>query len=178
MVEVIVNTPSDGTRSVAVAELEEHAAFHAARNARVSLPEALPDAPNALTSNTADELFLAAAAAGGVIGFDMAGGSAGGFADTVGDAGGFAGKSRGGWADDAVGGLDLAGGCAGGLAGESRGGRAGDGIGGLALAGLQGVGLTCQGDSDGALAGAGDGGFAKENVGGFAGGNDGGGLAR
>jgi hypothetical protein len=91
MVELMVNTPSDGTSSVAVVVLDEHAAFHAARNARVSLPEALPDAPNALTSNTLphpDELFLAAggsAGGGGGIGFDAAaGGCAGGFADAVG----------------------------------------------------------------------------------------------
>ena len=54
-----VNTPSGGTSSVAAAELEEHAAFHAARNARVSSPEALPDAPNSLTSNTAGDMSLA-----------------------------------------------------------------------------------------------------------------------
>jgi hypothetical protein len=49
-----VNTPSDGTSSVAAAESEEHAAFHAARNAAVSSSthEPSPDAPNALTSNT------------------------------------------------------------------------------------------------------------------------------
>ena len=55
MAEPMVNTPSDGTSSVAVAESEEHAAFHAARNAGVSSlhePPSLPDAPNALTSNT------------------------------------------------------------------------------------------------------------------------------
>jgi len=58
MVELMVNTPSDGTSSVAVAESEEHAAFHAARNASVSSlhePSSPPDAPNALTSNTSPQ---------------------------------------------------------------------------------------------------------------------------
>jgi hypothetical protein len=46
MVEMMVNMPSDGISSVE--KSDDHAAFHAARNARVSSSrDPLPDAPNA-----------------------------------------------------------------------------------------------------------------------------------
>lgn len=175
MVELMVNTPSDGTSSVGVVELDEHAAFHAARNARVSLPEPLPDAPNALTSNTlpqADELLLAAGGiGGGGIGFDAAaGGYAGDFADAVGATGGFAVEHRGGWAAGNGDG-------AGGLAGASRGGftieaNGGCGLvvwekekpGGLARADFGGSTGGCASG----LAGESFGGWAGDRIGGLA----------
>jgi hypothetical protein len=89
MVEVMVNTPSDGTSSVE--KSDEHAAFHAARNAR----NPLPDAPNARTSNTLpQEPFCLATGA------DTGGTTAGGFTGGAGDGiGGLAGASLGGFAE-------------------------------------------------------------------------------
>jgi len=81
MVEPMVNTPSDGTSSVAVAESEEHAAFHAARNASVSSlhePSSPPDAPNALTSNTSPPQSSSSAGGGGGAPAPPASGGSGG----------------------------------------------------------------------------------------------------
>jgi hypothetical protein len=175
MVELMVNTPSDGTSSVAVVELDEHAAFHAARNARVSLPEPLPDAPNALTSNTfpqAYELFVAAGGSGGGggrIGFDAAGGCAGGFADTAGATGGFAVEHRGGWAGDGDG--------DGGLAGASRGGLTVEAAGGCGLAWEKEKPAGLAGAVFGGSAGGCASGLAGETFGGWAGDRIVGGLA-
>lgn len=104
-VEVMVKTPSEGTTSVA--DPAEHAAFHAARNARVSLedePLPDPDAPNALTSNTLPPVV-------GGFEFAMAGGSGAG-----GSIGGLVGQNDGGFAGIArcsSGAGELAGACAG-----------------------------------------------------------------